>query len=370
MTVNNCTSCDWSPWTGFTDCSNACNGTQSRYRTFDGPNCDNKRTEEDKRPCSSNCTIVCYETLLNGTIATYNVGDLIRETRCNRSICHETGTVETKPIPGMRVDGQWNLWSPWSECSQVCNGTRSRRRLCSSPAPECDGEVCAKLPHTRLDAVKISNDTEVLEEIEQERCGQLCFTSTTLPETSTTTFHDECYVSNGTDVVVVSSQTAIANPKNPCEICTCKEGSLTCAMICSESEQTCWEKQGEDPNNIYTWYEPEPGQCCGTCNKTRVESNCRVEILPDEYVKVGQCKSLLRLPRERCAGGCESQASNVLTLSAMSYQLGNSTCECCAPKETYTETVSMECTGPNEVYYDNTAVYTRIRSCECQVCKG
>lgn len=164
-----------------------------------------------------------------------------------------------------------------------------------------------------------------------------------------------------------------------------------CAPICSESEETCLEKQADDLYHIYTWSEAEPGQCCGTCNKTRskslssgsdqsrsmhwnslvvVESKCRVEILSDEYIQVGDCKSLLPLPRERCAGGCESQASNVLTMANMSYQLGNSTCECCAPKETYTEKVSMECTRPGVVYYDDSAVYTRIRSCECQVCKG
>ena len=101
-----------------------------------------------------------------------------------------------------------------------------------------------------------------------------------------------------------------------------------------------------------------------------VESKCRVEVLPDEYIRAGQCVSLLRLPREQCAGGCESQASNVLTLANVTYQMGNSTCECCAPKETYTETVSMECKVVGVVSYFASATYTRIRACACQVCKG
>ena len=82
---NNCTLCEWSPWTSFCDCSNACNGTQSRFRTYDGPNCLNKRIEEDKQPCSSNCRIVCYATDSNGSIAAYDVGDVIDQTRCHRT---------------------------------------------------------------------------------------------------------------------------------------------------------------------------------------------------------------------------------------------------------------------------------------------
>lgn len=101
-----------------------------------------------------------------------------------------------------------------------------------------------------------------------------------------------------------------------------------------------------------------------------VESKCRVEIMPDEYIRGGDCISLSRVGREHCAGGCESQASNVLTVANISYQLGNSTCECCAPKDTYTENVSMECKRIGVDAFVVSATYTRIRSCSCQVCKG
>jgi hypothetical protein len=74
-----------SEWTAFSPCSDTCNGTQSRFRTYTGNNCPNKRTDEDTRTCASNCTVVCYETSFNGSVITHQVGDLIAETRCDRT---------------------------------------------------------------------------------------------------------------------------------------------------------------------------------------------------------------------------------------------------------------------------------------------
>ena len=101
-----------------------------------------------------------------------------------------------------------------------------------------------------------------------------------------------------------------------------------------------------------------------------VESKCRVEVLKDEYIRAGKCVSIIPLGREQCAGSCQSQASNVLTMASVSYQLGNSTCQCCAPKETYTQTISMDCREIDNQGYVISATYTRVRSCECQVCGG
>jgi Trypsin Inhibitor like cysteine rich domain len=81
----NCLRCNLSDWTPFSACSNACNGTQFRFRTYDGPNCPDNRTDEEKRSCSSNCTVVCYQTTVNGSVVKYNVGDQIAQTRCNRT---------------------------------------------------------------------------------------------------------------------------------------------------------------------------------------------------------------------------------------------------------------------------------------------
>jgi hypothetical protein len=89
-------------------------------------------------------------------------------------MCRETGSMETRPIDGTRVDGRWNIWSKWSECSRTCNGTRKRFRLCTSPQPDCGGEICKKLDHTKVDTVTIGNNSEILEETEHDKCNQLC----------------------------------------------------------------------------------------------------------------------------------------------------------------------------------------------------
>lgn len=68
-------------------------------------------------------------------------------------------------------------------------------------------------------------------------------------------------------------------------------------------------------------------------------------------------------------GGCESKASNTILLENTFYDMGNSTCECCAPKSTTVEYVRMICAS-GDTTYPTTATYNHIASCECQVCKG
>ena len=81
----NKTDCQWSAWTPYSSCSNPCNGTQSRFKTYTGLNCPNSTTKEDKQSCSSNCTVVCYQTADDGSVTTYKVGDTIAQTSCNRT---------------------------------------------------------------------------------------------------------------------------------------------------------------------------------------------------------------------------------------------------------------------------------------------
>jgi hypothetical protein len=101
-----------------------------------------------------------------------------------------------------------------------------------------------------------------------------------------------------------------------------------------------------------------------------VESRCGVEILGEEFLHVDNCVSFTCVSRERCTGGCESQASNTLTMANSVHHLGNSICQCCAPKDTYKEEISMNCKSSGNTGYVIKAIYTHILSCDCQVCKG
>ena len=45
--------------------------------------------------------------------------------------------------PSGPVDGSWGSWGDWSSCSPSCGvGTKTRRKLCDSPAPAHDGADC------------------------------------------------------------------------------------------------------------------------------------------------------------------------------------------------------------------------------------
>ncbi|XP_078667263.1 uncharacterized protein LOC144909086 [Branchiostoma floridae x Branchiostoma belcheri] len=93
---------DWSPWS---NCSVTCgNGTETRNRTCTNPAPANG---------GADCDGPAQET----------------------QAC-DTGV-------SCPVDGSWSDWSPWSNCSVTCgNGTETRNRTCTNPAPANGGADC------------------------------------------------------------------------------------------------------------------------------------------------------------------------------------------------------------------------------------
>lgn len=50
------------------------------------------------------------------------------------------------------VDGSWSVWTSWTECSRLCGGgTRSRHRVCDSPAASGTGRECDGHSHQLSD---------------------------------------------------------------------------------------------------------------------------------------------------------------------------------------------------------------------------
>ena len=42
------------------------------------------------------------------------------------------------------VSGMWATWEQWTQCTNACGiGERIRKRDCSNPAPENNGEYCS-----------------------------------------------------------------------------------------------------------------------------------------------------------------------------------------------------------------------------------
>ncbi|XP_068593022.1 thrombospondin-2-like [Cebidichthys violaceus] len=94
----------WSPWSEWTHCSVTCGrGGQQRGRSCN-----------DIKPSCA--------------------GPSVQARRCMPMKCDRK----------VRPDGNWGLWSPWSECTTTCgHGSVTRVRLCSNPPPQKGGRGCA-----------------------------------------------------------------------------------------------------------------------------------------------------------------------------------------------------------------------------------
>lgn len=112
------------------------------------------------------------------------------------------------------------------------------------------------------------------------------------------------------------------------------------------------------------WTEPEPGQCCGTCELKPKTDICSVVPLQNETITSGNCTSVKKVPMEMCAGKCNTYQTSWVTFSNNpDMKLGNKHCRCCAADKTHVEAIDMVCDGVLV-----TAQYVRIDSCACNHC--
>lgn len=85
--------------------------------------------------------------------------------------------------------------------------------------------------------------------------------------------------------------------------------------------------------------------------------------LKPKFIKSDNCISEDMLPREVCAGSCETHESSYIKVQGL--VIGTKVCKCCSAEETYTETVKMTCDGKSV-----DTEYVRISKCKCEICGG
>ncbi|XP_068700145.1 uncharacterized protein [Montipora foliosa] len=151
---------EWSEWS---DCSTSC-GPGEKFRTrnctnpppaFGGMDCsfigmDRDVQKCEKRPCAidgnwnawsnwSECSATCG----HGTVRRTRTCDSPKAANNGRPCAgegHETAECRMTPCP---LNGDWSSWTSWSPCSVTCgNGRQERMRKCNAPVPEYGGKFC------------------------------------------------------------------------------------------------------------------------------------------------------------------------------------------------------------------------------------
>ncbi|KAI6209515.1 hypothetical protein M3Y96_00229400 [Aphelenchoides besseyi] len=117
----------WTSWSSWSDCSQKCGGQghQIRNRMCANPFPSNR--------------------------GTYCLGYSFDQRVC---------TPKKPCIGSVPINGGWSEWTPFSNCSDLCNGQRSRSRYCTNPNPQHGGKQC------------VGNDFEL------QSCSETCIGST------------------------------------------------------------------------------------------------------------------------------------------------------------------------------------------------
>ncbi|KAL4216648.1 Hemicentin-1 [Mactra antiquata] len=113
--------------------------------SVNGLQCVSCQDVVDEALCTS--TQTCTQGQQCGVDVSTIIGrDISNISRRQSPICKECCSTDSCNIDLCRhqkLDGQWSTWSDWTQCVVTCdNGTVSRQRTCSNPAPSGGGLNC------------------------------------------------------------------------------------------------------------------------------------------------------------------------------------------------------------------------------------
>ncbi|XP_063687572.1 uncharacterized protein LOC134820861 isoform X3 [Bolinopsis microptera] len=161
----------FSDWTDWTPCSADCEGTRTRSRFCNNPppapgypSCARNMESESEECGAEQCPGFSEWSEWDECSKECGYGTRTRNRNCD-SPPPETGgpqceglSVENKicylkKCP-QRIDGNWSVWSGWSDCSVPCGtGTKRKSRTCTNPVPSNGGGTCEGPGHEEISCV-------------------------------------------------------------------------------------------------------------------------------------------------------------------------------------------------------------------------
>ncbi|XP_063781355.1 SCO-spondin-like [Pseudophryne corroboree] len=272
----------WSPWGGWSDCSQSCGtGAQTRRRVCTNPS-----------------------------------SDILRRCRGEESEAQQCFSVSCP------VDGFWTPWTTWSNCTQDCAGVVIHRRECTPP--QNGGRHCTDLPGSSSSYVEIDVCQQdgcpiaspCPAELEYSNCAPCPLTCSDL--TNKRMCQDDQPCASGCwcpDGLLLDSRNHCVAPEDcPCEvdgvtywpgqmvkancqICTCQQGQMKqcrpnpeCTVHCGWSSWSPW------------------GECLGPCGVQSIQWSFRSPNNPSKHGNGKQCRGIYRKARRCQTEPCEACA--------------------------------------------------------------
>ncbi|KAI3389221.1 hypothetical protein SNEBB_002291 [Seison nebaliae] len=377
--------CYYSQWTDWGVCDK-CDGKQNRYRSFVCKGNDTEQSEEREcDECLEGCQYDGKE---------YQLNQILQATECKILICTENNVIEERDKPEAKTDGEWSLWSEWSECDEnACNEDEVRFRLCNSPKPKCQGAPC--VPSSSQNVTMINqkiNDETIAQEQQKRKCNQnKCGYGSTRQSIGIKTTCDLPYEIEGVETSLeIFPGFYKDHPIDKCSVCFCEPETLK--VICNDKCPTNMETCLQHDNDTFV-YEPSKGDsCCGNCKRRDEMSNkCQPAVVAFDYVYTSdrKCRSSKKQAIHSCIGSCSPSYHNSMVVDKIwtDENFGEKAyenedihsnlirsnayrCECCRPSNVQFDIIEMSCLHPtNNGTVNEFFQYEKILGCTCSQCQ-